>query len=358
MSPAESINSITVGGLHSDETEFRLNAGRIDPYQSFLPSPTNTIGSGFKRSIKPDIVYPSGKQIYSHRYRGENEPIILTPVNNYLKPGLLVACPDGAEGGLDKEAYIRGSSNAAALITRSAIKCVEELRSLFSDVFLIDMPVQIEACLIKAILIHGAEWGETGEKLYTLLDDIGDKGKVKIQINRLIGYGLPDINKSLSCTEQRATVMGFGQLKQEQAQIYEFPLPPSLSSVRQKSRLTITLAYISPISTTNIKYRHSNIWFTIENNNLASNRIESNHNAVKRGTIQHEIFEQENAVPFEDGNTIRVKVNCRTDGTTNKDDVIPYGLIVSLEVGEGIEVPIYEEVRTRIATAVQVQQQA
>ena len=56
-----------------------------------------------------------------------------------------------------------------------------------------------------------------------------------------------------------------------------------------------------------------------------------------------------------DGDTLMIQVNCRKDaGKIEQPE--PYGLVVSLEVAEGVDVAIYEEVRTRIAVPVQVRQ--
>ena len=69
--------------------------------------------------------------------------------------------------------------------------------------------------------------------------------------------------------------------------------------------------------------------------------------------MQHEIFEGDKAVPISDGDSLRIKVNCKKEaGKIVK--AVPYGLVVSLEVAEGIEIPIYEEIRTRIATQVKI----
>jgi hypothetical protein len=80
---------------------------------------------------------------------------------------------------------------------------------------------------------------------------------------------------------------------------------------------------------------------------LAIKRTDVDDNAVKRGTIQHEILEGDKATPFIDGTDLVIVVNCREDagGLIQK---IPYGLSVSLEVKEGIDIEIYQEVSSRI----------
>jgi hypothetical protein len=52
---------------------------------------------------------------------------------------------------------------------------------------------------------------------------------------------------------------------------------------------------------------------------------------------------------------LAIQVNCRKDAGKIEEPV-PYGLVVSLEVAEGIDVAVYEEVRQRIAVPVEVRQ--
>ena len=78
--------------------------------------------------------------------------------------------------------------------------------------------------------------------------------------------------------------------------------------------------------------------------------------AVRGGTLQHEVFEGEVASPYSDGDFLEIKVNCRKDASKIIGS-IGYGLFVTFEVGEGVDIEVYNEIRTRIATAVQIQQQ-
>ena len=77
--------------------------------------------------------------------------------------------------------------------------------------------------------------------------------------------------------------------------------------------------------------------------------------SVRRGTVQHEVFEGKEAAPFADGEKLEIKVNCRRDaGRILKP--IAYGLVVSLEVKEGVNIAVYNEIRSRIAPAIRIQQ--
>lgn len=175
-----------------------------------------------------------------------------------------------------------------------------------------------------------------------------------------MGYGVPQVDRVLDCTEQRASLVGFGQLLDGEAHVFRLPLPPSLGSRPEWRRLTVTMAWLSPISAGTQKYRTSSLWFEVGGVVPAKDRKEScsgtdGWRAVRRGTVQHEVFEGQRAVPFIDGEVIEIKVNCREDAGKFQSPVA-YGLAVSLEVAEGVDIAVYNEIRTRIAPAIQIQQ--
>lgn len=76
---------------------------------------------------------------------------------------------------------------------------------------------------------------------------------------------------------------------------------------------------------------------------------------MQRGTVQHEVFEGCRALDFQDGDAIKIRVNCRADAGDIPAPVL-YGLVVTLEVTENSLSPvsIYEEVRERLAVRVPV----
>ena len=161
----------------------------------------------------------------------------------------------------------------------------------------------------------------------------------------------------MSCTEERVTVLGFGELEDGEGAVFSLPLPPCLSAVNERRRLTITLAWLSPVNSLRQAYRVAHLWFDPKND-IAPDRLFADHRAVQRGTLQHEVLEGDRATVFQDGDTISVRVNCRNDAG---DILAPirYGLAITLEVAEAVEqrvdpLPIYEEVRDRLAIRVQV----
>ena len=84
-------------------------------------------------------------------------------------------------------------------------------------------------------------------------------------------------------------------------------------------------------------------------------RVDSDDDQVLRGTVQHEILEGKSQIStYEEDGYILLHVTCKADATERLDRVIPYGLAVTLEVAEGVDIPIYEQIRARIKQQVAV----
>jgi len=218
------------------------------------------------------------------------------------------------------------------------------------------LPLRYYAVLIKALLVHGARWGEAGERMRDQFKpDVGGY-KIKDLVGRFLGYGLVDPERVLGCTEHRATLLGFGTLAKGEAHAFSLPLPADLSGHSGLRRLAITLAWISPIALSQQRYRKAHLWFDSDASDLIGVGRSDNaydHNLVKRGTVQHETFEGEKARAFADGGSVRIQVNCREDAP-GLDDPVDYGLVVSLEVAEEVPVAVYQQIRQALRPAVSV----
>ncbi len=351
LTPSESINALTIGALHSDSSQPSYLGNRKD-IMNIEPmlSPISRIGLGYRRSVKPDIVFNGGRQLFEEDYSGNSHFKVNSSI---LPPGQKVAFPR-EQGELSGTAYLRGTSNSAALATRLGSQIYDmlnELKQIQAGGELIDdklMPV-----LIKTLLVHGASWGSMFSTLERVLCSERSRLKDRV-IPRLIGYGVVDPGRVLECTTQRVTLIGGSRITKDQAHEYTMPLPPSLVSKKIWRRLTITLAWFTPVNSNSQKYRKAHLWFNPPREILDVNRVEVDWQTVQRGTVQHEILEGDNASPFVDGDVIKVKVNCREDAGGLKTEA-PYGLAVSLEVAEGIDLPIYDEVRDRIRPMIPIQ---
>lgn len=137
-------------------------------------------------------------------------------------------------------------SNATALMSRNAGICYETLEQIF-DEYTVEQDIRkYEPALLKAMLVHGCSWGDIGNRLITILNNTGNVERAKRLACNWLGYGVPSIERVLECTEQRATLLGFGEITDGQAHIFSLPLPPSLGARRDRRRLTVTLAWLSP----------------------------------------------------------------------------------------------------------------
>lgn len=332
----------------------------VDVFESTLPSPVSAFGAGYRRAIKPDLLFSGGRVLYRQSPASGNTSLQLS--NRRIAPGNQVAAPSSLAGELNKSQFCCGSSNSAALTSRAASICYDYLTAIFSeqapDIDFSSFGVPI----LKAMLVHGCSWNELGSRLDKILRTNDNGRKIKNWISRWVGYGEPDLEKALGCNEQRATLIGFGHLKDGEAHVYTLPLPPSLNAQRLWRKFTVTLAWLSPIVSTTQRYREAQLWFDCEDGKKSREKlkgklqvtgIDSDSDATRRGTVQHEVFEGESAVTLSDGETLQFKVNCRNDARKIVHP-IAYGLIVSLEVAEEVDLPIYDEIRTRIAPAVEI----
>ncbi|MFI3281395.1 MAG: hypothetical protein R3Y44_05430 [Rikenellaceae bacterium] len=136
--------------------------------------------------------------------------------------------------------------------------------------------------------------------------------------------------------------------------LYRFPLPPSLSSKYGKRKLTVTLAWFTPIVSKTQKYKKVKLFFE-QNSKLDIVRGDADRHKVRKGTLQHEIFEGVKASAFEDDDYVEIKVTCMADAQKDVTQIIPYSIAVTHEVADGVDVPIYQEVRDRLITPITIE---
>ena len=350
LSPAEAVNALTVGAIHSDASTGQAVARAIQPYcDDGLPSIVNAQGMGYRRAIKPEIFLPGGRTVLL-----ESPPhspnAVFDVYDKSRQPGQRVAAPGPTPGDLSYTWYERGTSNAAALASRAAnhlYDVLDELRQGAGGDIVGTVPY---AVWLKALLVHGANWGTAGDVLTRILRNSRNGRQFKEYITRLIGYGMIDPTRVSECTECRVTALGGGLLQNGQAHIHRVPLPPSLSAQRCWRRLVITLAWITPVNPIHQSWRRADLWFTPPVDSLQVTRTQADWRAVQRGTVQHEILEGENAVAFIDGANLEIQVSCRSDAGVLEDEV-PYALAATLEVAEEIGIDIYSEVAVRVNAA-------
>ncbi|MBV6803216.1 S8 family peptidase [Xanthomonas campestris pv. lawsoniae] len=358
LSPAEAINAITVGATHADGAGNYYQGQRTDllPGASLF-SPAARFGHGFRRSVKPEILFPGGRQLY--RTPVLDSQTVYQPDGGLAAPGQQVAWDSNQAGALSKTVHTRGTSNATALATRSAARIYEVLDALRGD-HEDSIPQGLISVLIKALLVHGAKQDDDAcAAIIAALKTQDNSRQFKEVMSRYLGYGAVQIERVLACTEQRGTVLGCGEIRENEIHEYRLPLPPGLSSSQEWRRMVVTLAWFSPVNPGHRNFREAKLemspsknWGTLP---LKLARQDGDHNQVLRGTVQHEVLEGTDQIAaFQDGDSILLHIACKKDATARLDDAIPYGLAVTLEVAEGIQIPIYEQLRTRLQPQVAV----
>jgi subtilisin family serine protease len=355
ISPAESINSMTVGATNVDLSTPPVVADRFDIFDESSPNPISRIGHGFRRAIKPDVLMPGGRNLLREKLvGGVAAETTLEVVTAKVAPGHRVAYPPLPGDAPNSTAYVRGTSNAAALTSRAAVMAFDVLQDLRASTPAV-LPATHDGVLLKALLAHGASWGPLAAEILGRRSDVTDWRQQKGLVARWIGYGPANVLRALECTAERATLVGTGELAADEALVFAVPLPPSLAGKAVFRRLTVTLAWFSPGNAAHRTYRRAKLWLTPPQTELAVKRTNSVYDkAAQRGTLQHEILEGEDALAYVDGAKLECKVNCAADAgeLTHK---IRFALCLTIEVQVGVGIPIYQEIRARIAPQVQVQ---
>ena len=345
LSPAESINGLTIGATYDDFSDANESERALWAVEKGMPSPISSIGKGYRGIITPDLLYYGGRKFVKTSFNGSLEWLLS---NN--APGCKVAAPynDGTEEG---QKYSFGTSDSASQITHEAIKCFDVLTQIFYDETGNAIPYGYEAVLLKGMLTHGASWDSFSDEL----SRVTDNGKK--QLSKWAGNGVPDIERVKTCTKERITLIGYGKLKRDQGDLFRLPLHIDFSSRLIKRKLTVTMAYISPITVDKQAYRTAQLWFEVDDGGKGlipeGSRQNSEWQAVRKGTLQHEIFIGERPIVWNDEDLV-IKVNCKEDAGKLKSEGIAYSLFVSFEVAEGLDIDIYNNIKTQIRNRISI----
>ena len=351
LSPAEALNVVTVGAWHDDALDGSRGAMAVDPYpDGDLPNVSSAQGLGHRRVIKPDVHLPGGREQVSFRASGKTLTVV--PGGRH---GLKAAAPS-AEGARDRESLTAGTSAATALATRATHRIFDALMDTDGGSLHGDLDPRYYAVVTKAMLVHRAKWGSRADVLDRLYGPRG-KGQHSARrdnIARLLGYGLPDIEEAVSCTPHRATLLGYGTISAREANVHRIPLPTSLERVTEPRKVTVTVAWLSPVNPRHQTYRRAKLEAGAVTNLEAALGVKRSsgqppHTTMSRGTVFHARYEGEKAVSFVDDGHVLLRIFCREQAGA-LDQRIRYGVAVTIEAGEGIRV--YDEVRARLGVPV------
>ncbi|ALJ36354.1 hypothetical protein FE88_26145 [Azospirillum brasilense] len=352
LAPAEAVNALTVGALHRDLAG-ALPGNVVDPFPTLrMSSLLSRLGLGLRNSVKPDVMSDGGRAIAQPT---AGAPLLVRAYTPQAV-GQRVAAPHHA-GGLTHTMRSCGTSNAAALITRTAIRLSDALDDAVELTGAPSIPAGNRAVLVKALLTHTAAWGNAGDYMETHFPPQGTKAWLRRRenISRFLGYGIPDVDRLLEGAANRATLVGEGEIRPEKSHEFRFPLPPSLASKIDLRRLIITLAWFSPVRSSNQNYRTFGLEIAPGSGDnafglgLRAVGCQPPAALAGRGTLIHRILEGDAAVPFLESDAIVLRVQCRKPPFSGMTKVVaPYGLAVTLEVATSIGADIYAEVAQKV----------
>jgi hypothetical protein len=275
--------------------------------------------------VKPEVLLPGGRQLFQRPLPGARGAVELPLARQVVRgPGLLVASP--GTFGADATAYTVGTSNATALATRASHGIFDVLSELTAEAGGFPFPdPQYHPVLAKALLVHSAGWGEMASPLIDVL------GLKRRGLTQVLGYGRIDLDRVASAARTRVVLLGAGSIRDKQRQQFRLPLPPALSSTTEWRRLTLTLAWLSPVDPRSQLHRVAKLAIEPPTSAFGVARREADHHAAGRGTVQHEILDGKTALAFLAADTVAVNVDCRI-ASGWPDSAIRYGLVASIEL--------------------------
>lgn len=343
LSPAEAVNVLTAGAQHADGMGASVPDTVLDAYERNGPAGYSANGFGFRRSVKPDVLLPGGRQLFMRPPPGSS--VLHTARVEATGPGIRVAAP-GLAGQTDGTVFTCGSSNAAALATRTIDQIYDVLITLGAANDEFDFPdAQYHPVLAKALLVHAARWGDIGATLRAQLGLSAQRRRR--DLTQMLGYGPVDFDRVTRAERVRPVVLGAGSITKDKRQTFRFPLPAGLSASADWRRLTVTLAWISQVNTRSQKHRMARLAVEVPRSHLAVDPIEADHQAVLKGTVQHQVLEGQAIVGVVAGTAMEISVDCRVDAGTLSVPV-RYGLVASLEVAPAVQIDLHAQVQQGI----------
>lgn len=335
LAPSESINAVTVGAFHADGSEVTPGGYVVDPTDGQVSiSPVTPTGSGYRRSIKPDLVAHGGRAFYRSTPTAADH--IAFRDQSTLGPGIRVATSSQST-----ETHVVGTSFAAALVSRRAAR-LSDLIDDISD----GVPVsrRQRASAIKALLIHGTTWPP-------------DSAYAPLMPEMAIGNGLASRDFADGCATNEAVILFTGSIGAAEEQDLLFPLPNGLN-VREAKRIEATLAWISPINWRYRQYRCAALSFVSPAGAIPRLGSPAGHAAAvtTRGasTVQHQSWDIDKAFASGQGSDMTVRVKCYEQAGGLSDRRVDFAVAISIWVAPTVGVDVYSQVRDQIRDRVAI----
>lgn len=359
LPPGDALNGLTVGATHADDgADPALPDSVWDLLAPGAPALYSAVGPGVGRSIKPDIYNAGGRALFERplpKDDTEDEVALAFARTGLSGPGMQVAAPKSG-GVSDATVFTYGTSNAAALVTREADAVFEALeRGPLAEEDFAFPDALYHPVLAKALLVHTSTWGDQEAHLRDLL--ALDTNNARRELTALLGYGSLRRERVGTAATNRAVLIAGGSIGRDQLHTYSIPLPVSLRAKAEWHRFTVTLAFFAPTVGQLTRYRGAKVFFErLLDKDTGGSRIDAEHNAVRRGSVQHEVIEGARALVFNEGDALPIRVECMDDAQRLRaGEMIRYGLVASVETAITTSATIHDEVRTHLQARARTQ---
>ena len=357
LSPAETVNGLTIGSRNIDwvpQAERAFARANVNPYSALdTANPSSALGPGFADAVKPDILMPGARE-HLRVVRSDGE-IVVVPARASRSAGLKVAAPPAQPGIEGTEAYTNGTSAAAALASRTAHRIHDALEAEYGQEFLRLTDAQ-RAALLKALLVHPARWPDaTAAFLKDLLGPFGrgQAPRQKDNIRRFIGYGAFDLDDAVACAADRATFWAVGSLANERSVDVSVPIPAAIGGRTRPHFISATLAWLTPVQPGRRAYRAVRMKVLdpvdISNLGVTAHGNQPDGNQTNRGTVFTRCWSGDRAAVVTENMILPLRVQREPDPGASVDELVPFGLAVTVAMPG--QIALYEEIRARIRPA-------
>lgn len=374
LSPSEALNVLTIGAasLDSDPSTTGVTPRTAEICQpgEILPAISTGTGLGPFRCIKPDLIATGGQHEIKLLPRGH--ALGLRVVQETAQTGLIVA---GVNRGISTHSRSRGTSYAAALVTRSLINAAAALTEEDGPYDGQELSRTDLALLTRALAVNGAIWPEAAETFYEAecarLN--GRHQQAAEEVVRHFGYGFLNPELMSEAPLHGATLVGLGSIQKDRGVIFDMPLPPFLSGDTIGRSMLVTLAWFSPVEPTRARYRLAALEAIAADGSmqedgekddewgLGMKSAPPNKYLISRGTIwsQRLVHKRKKVTKFVDDATLPIRVQCRdaSGGGLNRDEEIRFAMVVTLQLEEAVRYDIHEQIRDRLLIRIPTQRQ-
>ena len=371
LAPSEALNALTVGAASVDLAPAgwapRPGEVAIQDEQEAAPAISTAQGPGPFGAIKPDLLAYGGRHDVRTVAAGDN--LRLRVIRESGRSGVFVAA---ARGGLSARERARGTSCAAALTTRCVLNAAAELTGENGPYAGQELSRRDLALLTRALAVNASRWPEAARARYR--DECLRLGRyrhfqAKEEVSRQFGHGVLDADLMREAPGFGTTLVGVGTVRKDGAQVFEVPLPPSMSGDSVHRAMYVTLAWFSPVEASRARYRLAALEAVASDGGELGEDVEekgwylamkNDHldvKMIKRGTVwsRRMVHNRVRVPDFEEGASLPIRVQCRdaSGGGLNPDEEIRFAIAVTLEVADTVRYDVYQEVRDGLLVRVQ-----